>query len=250
VGQDLIKAAGIRATVAQIEKYNTAVNTFQGKFGGIPGDIYATTATAFGLYAGAGSTGRGDGNGLIDGTVATPSAWSQEGGMFWVHLTQAGLLDGNFASGLDGSTPVAIVAASAGTTWPSARIGRGNYFNVGSAGGQNFYIIAGLQSAATTGSLTTTLNLTPIELYNIDVKLDDGAPITGIVQSRGGNGTATASTVGSITLFTDGTTSSSSATVGSCNVGDAAGTATTNTYNRNLTLGGSTPSCVGRFRMN
>ena len=48
-GQDLIKAAEIRATVGQYEKYNTAVNTFRTKYNGIPGDLLTSSAQAFGL---------------------------------------------------------------------------------------------------------------------------------------------------------------------------------------------------------
>jgi len=44
VGQDLIRAAEVRATIAQIEKYNTVVNTFRGKYGGLPGDLNASLA--------------------------------------------------------------------------------------------------------------------------------------------------------------------------------------------------------------
>ncbi len=47
VGQDLISSAAIRAQISQIEKYNTAVNTFRNKYGYIPGDIpnpYASNA--------------------------------------------------------------------------------------------------------------------------------------------------------------------------------------------------------------
>jgi prepilin-type N-terminal cleavage/methylation domain-containing protein len=33
VGQGLIRAAGVRATITQIEKYNQAVNAFRGKYG-------------------------------------------------------------------------------------------------------------------------------------------------------------------------------------------------------------------------
>lgn len=39
VGQDLIKAAAIRATVTQVEQFNTAANTFFGKYGYLPGDM-------------------------------------------------------------------------------------------------------------------------------------------------------------------------------------------------------------------
>src|ERR1700735_2399062 len=67
-GQDLIKAAEQRATLAQVEKYNTAVNTFRNKFGGIPGDLLYSTANSFDL--GPASTATltntcGDGNGLL-----------------------------------------------------------------------------------------------------------------------------------------------------------------------------------------
>src|ERR1039458_6521771 len=70
VGQDLINAAAIRAQIAQIEKYNTAVRTFQTKFNALPGDMNATTATAFGFAARGTFAGQGDGNGLIEGVVA------------------------------------------------------------------------------------------------------------------------------------------------------------------------------------
>ena len=72
VGQDLIRAAEIRATVAQIEKYNSAINTFRTKYNGLPGDLTSDLASAFGLVARAGSLGRGDGNGLIQGVAAVP----------------------------------------------------------------------------------------------------------------------------------------------------------------------------------
>src|SRR5271163_852919 len=65
VGQDLIKAAEIRATVAQVEKYNAAVNTFRTKYNGIPGDIVNTQAAAFGLFnetTSGGVAGHEDGN--------------------------------------------------------------------------------------------------------------------------------------------------------------------------------------------
>ena len=60
VGQDLIRAAEVRATISQIEKYNTAVNTFRGKYDALPGDI--SNAAQYGFVARAGTQGRGDGN--------------------------------------------------------------------------------------------------------------------------------------------------------------------------------------------
>src|ERR1700679_178462 len=70
VGQDLIRAAGVRATISQVEKFNTAVNTFRGKYGYLPGDIPQASVTQFGFAVSpvrAGSRGQGDGNGLLEG---------------------------------------------------------------------------------------------------------------------------------------------------------------------------------------
>src|SRR4051812_21206607 len=84
VGQDLIKAAQIRSTVGQIEKYNSAVNTFRTKYNGMPGDLqgaanYGLAATA----ANVATTGTGDGNGLIESSCSTVTAGSGETYVFW-----------------------------------------------------------------------------------------------------------------------------------------------------------------------
>src|ERR1039458_9134105 len=67
VGQSLISAAGVRATIAQIEKYNTAANTFREKYGYLPGDIKDPDASSFGLAARGQYAGEGDDNGVIEG---------------------------------------------------------------------------------------------------------------------------------------------------------------------------------------
>ena len=66
VGQDLIKAAQVRATISQIEKYNTTANTFYGKVGSLPGDLNSVTATQFGFNPRGSFGGEGDANGLIE----------------------------------------------------------------------------------------------------------------------------------------------------------------------------------------
>src|SRR5689334_20830022 len=72
VGQDMIKAAQIRATVAQIEKYNTAVNTFRNKYNALPGDMSNPTYFFPSVTgANAATTGLGNNNGLIEGSGST-----------------------------------------------------------------------------------------------------------------------------------------------------------------------------------
>src|SRR5262249_3199194 len=116
VGQDLIKAAEIRATVAQFEKLNSAVNTFRNKYGFIPGDLPQGTtspASALGFFAEddtlGGTAGHGDGNGLIEGGSAGAVIGIGEPLEFWRHLTDAGFIDGNY-----GTVGTSIIVVSTG----------------------------------------------------------------------------------------------------------------------------------------
>jgi prepilin-type N-terminal cleavage/methylation domain-containing protein len=248
VGQDLIKAAEIRATVSQIEKYNSAVNTFRTKYSGIPGDLPAANATAFGFVTRNGGAGRGDGNGLIDSTGGTNTGqvFGQEMGMFWNDMSVANLVDGQFtgAQNIDNAAPVAVTAAQISTTFPPARLGRGNVITVGSLSGTNYYLVTGISAVTvTTGAYGAAVNLTPTEVFNMDNKLDDGLPNTGIVQAKG---TAASTT----TILADPSSWAAASTSGNCIMGGAASTDTTDTYNRTLTTGGNQPACIVRFRFN
>src|ERR1700691_3703589 len=81
VGQDLIRAAYVRAQLTQIEKFNTAVNTFYGKFQALPGDMNYSVAQTFGfstvVHNGVGSTiGEGNGDGIIDSKLGETTVGS------------------------------------------------------------------------------------------------------------------------------------------------------------------------------
>jgi prepilin-type N-terminal cleavage/methylation domain-containing protein len=102
-GQSLIDAAAQRAQVTQVERYNTAVNTFRAKYGNLPGDIPDPTASQFGFQARGTGAGQGDGNGIIEGYGngydASNSGFYEGAGetsVFWVDLSTAGLVDGGF----------------------------------------------------------------------------------------------------------------------------------------------------------
>jgi len=136
VGQQLIITSEARAMVSQLEKFQTAYTTFQIKYNCVPGDC--ATASALGL----GSSG--DGNGLIDliasatdpscatyeydqsglcvtnqlaeaGTTAIQSGGfffqpNSEPNLFWVHLSNAGLIPGNYREVLAGDTNTTLTA--------------------------------------------------------------------------------------------------------------------------------------------
>ncbi len=201
VGQDLIKAAAVRATISQIEKYNTAVNTFRGKFAALPGDMNSATALQFGFAARGQYTGEGDGNGVIQGITADAAssyngltASAGETAVFWVDLSAAGLIDGSFNTASETILPASTVAGTGVDLYfPQAKIGRGNYVYVWSAdvftpgdgnpgqnGTTNYFGISAITQLVTYNMYSLPA-LTVQEAYNIDKKMDDGFPSTGRV---------------------------------------------------------------------
>ncbi len=186
VSSQLIAAGEITATIAQVDRFREAANTFDQKFGGIPGDIQAALASANGLSIRNGAVGRGDGNGLIDGNGG-PGSLLQGGGetgLFWVDLTTANglslnLLDQSFFTATQTLQPNSQ-PSTIGLYMPEARLGRGNYFYVYETNNQNYYGLSAVTSLSS-GVMTSSPTLTVIQAYTIDKKIDDGLPQSGKV---------------------------------------------------------------------
>jgi prepilin-type N-terminal cleavage/methylation domain-containing protein len=205
VGRDLISAAAVRAQISQIEKYQTAVNTFRVKYGYLPGDIPDPAASSFGLAARRGTPAQGDGDGVIVGNFCD---WCSgyngitegygETGLFWVDLNTAGLIDGGFNTALGtGAAPAADIT---GTTidlyLPKAKIGNGNYVYVYSSTyfisstwtslGVNYFGLSAVNNipfATGLAKMRSTANLPVSIAYAIDSKMDDGLPQSGRVMA-------------------------------------------------------------------
>jgi prepilin-type N-terminal cleavage/methylation domain-containing protein len=194
VGQNLISAAAVRATITQVEKYNTAANTFREKYGYLPGDINATAAAQFGFVARGSSAGEGDGNGIIEGVNHTNGqnyGYAEGGGetvMFWVDLSTANLIDGGFSTASP-SVPVAISVTALPNYFPAAKLGGGNYFYVFSTSatgfpGPNYFglsNITNVPSSPCSYCIASSPGLTVSQAASIDGKVDDGIPQSGNV---------------------------------------------------------------------
>jgi len=199
VGRDLIDAAAIRAQISQIEKYNSAVNTFRGKYGYLPGDIPDPTATQYGFGGRGPFPGEGDGNGLLQiwsagwGLVGVAAGCAGEVMTFWVDLSTANLINGGFntAGGHPPSCPD-VSGAQLNIYFPQAKIGQGNFVYIWSASGPwatdqsgiNYYGIAAITDVSTGDAMTASPGLTVSQAYNIDKKVDDGSPQSGRVTAR------------------------------------------------------------------
>jgi len=218
VGADLIRSAGIRATVSQIERYNSAVSTFDQKYNALPGDMNSLIATQFGFTPRGTGQAEGDGNGVIQGDecISGQSETSGETVAFWVDLTTANglnvnLIDGGFNTASPiGTSRAAVTGADIANYVPQAKIGGGNYIYVWSGGinaspmytgcsgalgdGINYY---GLSAVTTLGSskigksgswTISNPGLTVAQAYGVDAKIDDGYPQSGTVTALYVNG--------------------------------------------------------------
>ena len=213
VGRALIQAAEIRATVSQLQKYSTAVNTFRLKFGGnMPGDMLGITASQYGFTAGSacmtGAQGFGDGNGLIEADdqnhIGQPwidlSYFGGEVILFWSNLSTSNLIDGS-VGGNSSTTPISATCtvpfnldSSNMFKWiPPAKIGHGGYVFIfspttGTVGpvtnAENYFQISG-GSIGVTSQYSLTNALSPYESYSIDTKIDDGHPSSRTVRAAG-----------------------------------------------------------------
>ena len=205
VGQDLIKAAETRAQISQIEKYNTAVRTFQGKYGYLPGDMPDPYATQFGFIARDTRLGQGDGNGILSGLYDTGNGWSSgytetgEPLVFWGDLSKAGLIDGAFntaviAPGQDADDPNQVA-----DFLPRGKAGNGLFVYVISGyesdaansdffSSNNFFSLSQVTAIGGFGRINGNTGLSVNQAYNIDKKTDDGLPAKGNVQAVSAQG--------------------------------------------------------------
>jgi len=257
VGQNLIAAAGVRATISQIEKYNSAVNTFRTKYNNqLPGDIDAADAAQFGFFARGTLPGQGDGNGILEGYesgAGTHSGLDEAAGetvMFWVDLSTAGLIEGGFNTATVATNPTTIPATALGSYFPAGKLGRGNYVYVFSGGytasdGINYFGLAAVYTVDFGRQLESNDGVSVSEASAIDTKIDDGLPMSGNVMAQFLRGAAVRWTITSGAAGPPYTTATQGYS-GSCydngNVGGA-------TQQYSLTQkGGSGVNCALSFR--
>ncbi len=204
VGKDLIDAAAIRAEISQIEKYNTAVNTFRVKYDALPGDMNANTAAAFGFAPRGQYAGEGDGNGILEGITANGPGqdgpvWETGGEttMFWSDLTYANgtnvnLIEGSYSAASETIPVASITGTLLDAYFPAAKIGMGNYIYVYNDyhNRLNYYALAvpgaacGAPDCIRNGDTATYPGITAAQAFAIDSKIDDGLPQWGRVLTQ------------------------------------------------------------------
>jgi len=206
-GQSLIHASQLRKVSADINTYKAAIYSFRDKYFALPGDM--TNATAF--WGLAGGTGAADGtdttcystagtgtatcNGNGDGFISGTGNGSGEPPRAWQHLANAGLVAGSYAGNYagGGANPSGYVPALSlfnGYIWLAAFMascGPGaQFFNACYAtSGSNYLFVGSYPTFGSGTAVTPGLLLSTEDAWNIDTKMDDGLPQTGVVTSTG-----------------------------------------------------------------
>ena len=204
VGQDLIKAATVRAEATELQKVETAIYTFRDKYSALPGDISNAT-TFFGTIDANGYTvANGNGDGTIASTISVggsegncvqgPATQFSYGASpneveeVFHHLNLAGM--GNYAI-----APPTQYAGSGLTTLPTAVLGGGMLVTCLTTTQWGFAPIYASGTGIVIGAIsapystrieyalgygaTAPLLITPDMAQRLDMKMDDGQPLTG-----------------------------------------------------------------------
>lgn len=186
-GKDLVRAAQTRLQIAQIEKLNTAVNTFKTKYQCLPGDCDKASDLGLNPYG-----YNGDGNGFVEqsGTFDTGVMTTAEPTYFWYELKQSGMIEANFVTAFPGdsypginSPPLKLPGMGteesenpAGGVWIATK--RDIAPNISPSMNHAWFLSASISYIFS--SLGVYL---PMDAYNIDNKIDDGYPQTGFMRA-------------------------------------------------------------------
>ncbi len=199
VGKELISAATARAQIAQIEKLQTATNSFRLKYAYLPGDIPNADAVRFGFLGRGSLRGQGDGNGIIEGWDSFDGILCDyinhcqdigEYGAFWVDLSKAKLIEYNLNSADPGQNTNTATGTALSRYFPAAKIKGYIYVWSGTeeifVNNTNSYFAIDdvTQTTSPYGGMSTVPALTVHQAYAIDKKMDDGLPQYGNVIAK------------------------------------------------------------------
>ena len=210
-GQSLIQAAELRSVSADYGRWMAATQTFRDKYLALPGDMRNATAFWGALDSGDGigsdcranapsiATCNGDGDGLLE-WHSVSATLTYEPFLFWHHLANAGLIEGKYTGSTASHGGNTICSPNtthwvAGCNVPASKI-RGQAFwsaaYIGTiAAGHSFLppgeygntLVLGMPRGFSDSFMEFAMN--GEQLWNVDVKMDDGLPFTGqLVASR------------------------------------------------------------------
>ena len=209
-GQELITNARVASTVAQIKAIESGISGFRDKYNAIPGDIDAPTTRLPNCTVGQCAT-PGTGGTLNNGVLEPVDpglaiTFANEVGVSFIQLGATG-----FVGGVQPSTTVLGAVTShpvtpLGSAWTIATVAGAATSVVDVTGlPTGIYVLAKGAALAAVAVANDVQIMNPSNAGNIDRKLDDGRPTTGVVRAAGGalGATACASTVAGADIYNE-----------------------------------------------
>ena len=229
MAQSLIRTSKVQSIISDVTNFQSAISQFKQKFSALPGDMGAAQ-TYWGVNANCASTGIGSGtqtcNGNGDGQIGLTSSAPYEQFLVWQHLSNAGMIQGNFTGAAISGAGTAKLYCSPGVNCPGGKLKQQAYFLTFAAGtllgtanywtqpaGHFLIVGANTNSAGSTSGLPGFPLLSASEAFSLDNKIDDGLPGTGVWKSVEATGLAGYTpncvvTTGTTTPPSDGTVTS------------------------------------------
>ena len=188
-GQNLVKAAELRAVSNEFGSYSTAINLFKEKYNALPGDLanaesyWGQLAVANAACQDGAATATATCSGDGDGNVEVTSTRSREIFRIWQHLANAGLIEGQYSGTKNGASNWGSLvktnnpASKYGTAgWsivakPDIAVWTGWYLNMFQPSNSNHWLQIGNGP-----EISNWAAFKPEDAWNIDSKMDDGMP--------------------------------------------------------------------------
>lgn len=188
-GKEMIRSSEIASVAADADKLKAAIFQFQNQYGALPGDFDKATT----IWPGASpAANNGNGNGLIDYN----SGAAGEEYYAWQQLSLAGLIPGSFTGAVN-SLPLSKVNNAYYRVAYQIGVGNGIYGRIG-----HYISIAKMDTA--TGYADSAV-LSPVDVYSMDLKFDDGYAPTGGIMGINASLTAKGCVTNNYTTSTTGT---------------------------------------------
>ncbi len=231
-GRSLIHASELRSISADVNRYKAAIAAFRDKYFYLPGDM-PNAVRVWGAQAGGTADGKdstcaaldygnpatgqatcnGDGNGQI-GTYTQMSV-NYENYRAWQQMANAGMIEGQYAGVTDSplGTYSGYKVTAPGWNIPASKIAGAGY-NLAWFGSSpdtaytslvplNYgnVLIFGTPSINIIHNMSYFYAITPEDAWNVDTKMDDGMPTSGVViaPATGGNANPNCATASALT---------------------------------------------------
>lgn len=193
VGQDMMRAAELRAGIAEFAEIDAAVSQFRSTYDGLPGD--SPLAKFLQFAARPGTANAGDGDGVIESfNVAGLNRQCGEPVLFWADLFDAKLFNKPSsiavmpANGAQCVPTTVFYNGDLPLYLPKSKLENNLIFVLSGSDGvlanrTPIYALSGMVSLNIYGASVGQAVLPALSAFEIDTKLDDGIPTTGKVVS-------------------------------------------------------------------